>query len=362
MIYTSQDGYYLYSTEAAMTSDSGHVYALISEWDGSGGTSFCSLTAGRLDTSNLDAGWEFKLIWQHDDGYSAEENYSGLQIAVDNQGNILLYAMIYNYASFVSRYTYVSNWDSLTGAPEYTISPENGSLVYYYPQATVELVADSQGNFFMTAGGNFQDSDSANGTGEDYGGFVLRFTPSTGTWRFVQTISHDGGSFYWNSWAAGLAVGIDDQLYWVLGYQHDNCGYYGLQGGYYVLSYGTGLSTGDHDFSYDDPIDATFNNYVDCDLDYDYYGNDLMYMSSSIGVDPSGSVVIAYQRSLTNCHVYAIRNDHAPWSDPPVEIDGGLLGQNPYGRMHPSGWFLVSFTDTDYLGEGSGLPYFVAWK
>jgi hypothetical protein len=363
IVYTAGPGNVMYSTQIAMTSSPTHVFCLLTEWDGQYATTFTSLTVGRLDSSNLNAGWEFKLLWQHTDGYSPEQNYSGLQIAVDNNGAIMIYAMLYNYASFISRYGYAPNWDALTGTAEIVLSLENGSLLYYYPQTTPALVADSHGNFFMVFGGNFNDYNSYNGNSQDYGMTMIRYTPSTGHWRFVQTISHPGGSFYWNSWAAGLTIGSDDRLYWVGGYQHDNCGYYGLQGGYFVLSYGTGLSTGDHDFIYNDPINDYHNAYADCDLTYEYWGYDLMFLSSSIGVDPStGGVVITYQRSYNDCHVYAIRNDGAGWSDPPVQIDGGHLGWNPYGRMLPSGWFLVAFTDTDYLDGGTKLPYFVAWK
>jgi hypothetical protein len=365
IVYTPDPGHFMYANEIALTSDANYIYGVTSQWDGAGGTTWISLGAGRLDADNLDAGWEFKKVWEHTDGYSNEQNYSGLQIAVDNQGKILIYAMTYNFASFISKYTYVPDWDSITGAPELLVSPlDNGWLLYYYPQPTVELVADSLGNFFMTFGGNFNDYDNYNGEGQDFGATVIRFNPSTSTWRFVQTISRPlNTGLYWNSWAAGLAVGPDDHLYWVVGTQHDNCGYYGLQGGYFILSYGTGPSTGDHDFYYDDPINDYHNSYADCDLNYEYWGYDLMFVSSSIGVDPSNnSVVITYQRSLNNCHVYAIRNDGSGWSDPPVQIDGGLLGQNPYGRMHPSGWFLITFTDTNYKNEGSKLPYFVAWK
>lgn len=363
LIYSPSSGKYMFRNEIGMTSDPTHVYCVLSEWDGQYGTTFCGLTVGRLNASNIGAGWEFKSLWQNTGGYSAEQCYSGLQIAVDNSGNIMIYAMLYNFASFVSKYCYVPNWDALTGAQELTISPENGTLVYYYPQPTVGLVADSLGNFFFVAGGNFNDYSNYNGYTHDYGCFMLRYTPSTGKWRFVQSISHPlPTGLYWNSWAAGVAVGADDKLYWVNGYQRDNCGYYGLQGGYFLLSYGTGQSTGDHDFYFNDPINETHNNYVDCDLTYEYYGYDLMYVSSSIGVDPAGNVVITYQRSRNYSHLMAIRNDGLGWSDPPVQIDGGLMAENPYGRMHPSGWFLITFTDTNYKGEGSKLPYFVAWK
>jgi hypothetical protein len=59
----------------------------------------------------------------------------------------------------------------------------------------------------------------------------------------------------------------------------------------------------------------------------------------------------------------ATRNDGAGWSDP-VAIDGSwLYAFEPWGRMHPDGWFLVTFTDTDYITNGgSHHPYFVAWK
>jgi hypothetical protein len=31
--------------------------------------------------------------------------------------------------------------------------------------------------------------------------------------------------------------------------------------------------------------------------------------------------------------------------------------------MHPDGWFLLTFTDTDFpTSGGTHLPYFVAWK
>ncbi|MCX6645083.1 MAG: hypothetical protein NTY09_01800 [bacterium] len=365
IIYSATSGNYMFRSDFAMTSSNNYIYCLVTEWDESGGSPYTKLLTGRLDASDINSGWEFKMVWEHTTGSTNDQNYSGLQIAVDNNGSMLIYAMLYNFASFISKYAYVPDWDSLTGTPEKNVSPlENGFLTYYYPQPTVELVADSKGNFFMVFGGNFNDFDNENGSANDYGITMIRYTPAVDRWRFVQTIHHDlNTGLYWNSWANGLAIGSNDQLYWVGGYQHDNCGFYGLQGGYFVLSYGTGMSTGDHDFYYDDPINNYHNSYAECDLNYNYYGYDLMFVSSSIGVDPTtGGVVIVYQRSLTDCHVRAIRNDGSGWTDPPVQIDGGLLGYNPYGRMHPSGWFLVTFTDTDYLGNGSKLPYFVAWK
>ena len=93
-----------------------------------------------------------------------------------------------------------------------------------------------------------------------------------------------------------------------------------------------------------------------------YY--DTEWLHTSIGADSDGNVTITYQSSRNDCNAYAIRKDGGSWSEPPYEIDQDLYGYAPYGRMHQSGYFMVTFTDRDYFNpsNGTNLPYFVAWK
>ncbi len=362
----SNPSYVIRSNDLQMDADSGHVYALFCQYDGPTSGYYCEMLAARLDIADYDAGWEIISVWRQDTGYDVRHNYHGPQFTVLNDGSIMVYAMRYHgTGAFDPTYYYASSWENLENAPEVSFDTHisNGYTVYTYSRYTIAMVHDSGDEIFYAIGGRFNDYNSLNGMGTDHGNAILKYDKSSDMWAFVQTSDHPASSNYWDTVARGLAIDQDDNLHWVFEYSYDNCGSYGDWGGHWVLAYGTAPSSADHTgMVYDDPINETSHHaYVACP-GYANARYDTEWLHTSIGADLDGGVVIAYQRSVNDCSLYCIRDDGAGWSDPPVEIDGDLYGYAPYGRMHPTGWYMMTFTDRNHFGSGSDLPYFVAWK
>jgi len=353
----------------SMDSAGNYVYAVLAERDQSGYGFISYLKGLRLDITNPSAGWSNINIWTLP-GYFIYQNIEGAQLSVADDGGIMVFAIRYQPATFDPYYSYSTTWSSLEDATPvfFNTNIENGYETYTYLRHTIQLVADSLGNFYVTLGGNFNDYDSSNGGGSDYGNTLVRYDKSVGRWRFIQTSHHDESVQYWLSLARGLAIDDNDNIHWVFEYSYDNftgggnpCYYYE---GDFFLCYATGPASGDHTgMTFSDPIDPAYF-YRDIYTPYDCAWYDAEWDNASIGVLPDGSsIVIAYQSGVGVCEVEATRNDGSGWSAP-VNIEGpGLYGYDPYGRMHPDGWFLLTFTDTDFLtSDGSHLPYFVAWQ
>jgi hypothetical protein len=72
-----------------------------------------------------------------------------------------------------------------------------------------------------------------------------------------------------------------------------------------------------------------------------------------------------YQKARYVAEIWATRNEGSGWSAA-VNVEGGsLYADLPWGKMHPSGNFLITFTDFQTDGTttvGTKLPYFVTWK
>lgn len=375
-IYTVPANHILYSWEIAMDAAGNYVYALFNETDHHPSNiydpskCYAAVKAGRLDITNLSAGWEIVTMWELTTGYDGRQNFSGAQISVTNEGKIMTTGILYaGTGDFRQYFSYIQSWSGVAGAQMLDMFNycENGSQTYTYPRYTIHLVHDSQGLFYFTTGGNFNDYNSSNGYGTDYGNTILRYDPAVGRWRFIQTSHHDASVQYWLTEARGLAIDPNDNLHWVFLYGYD---WYSNVSGCYAtagkwkLCYATGKASGDHDMNYQDPIGPSY--FVDIPspgYNCAYYGD--VWFHTSIGADSSNGVVIIYQKAWNVCEIYAIRNDNGSGWTSPVNIDGpGLYGSTPWGRMHPDGWFLLTFTDRDNKNPtaGSNLPYFVAWK
>jgi len=365
-IYTvSEPNEIIRSTDLMMDARDDYVYALFCQWDGNYGTPYCEMFATRMNITDYSAGWETLSVWRRTTGSDNRQNYHGPQMTVLSDGSIMVYAMrYYGTGGFEPTYFYAPTWSALENAPEIFLDTRitNGYTVYTYPKSAIAMVHDSSEEIFHAIGGYFFDHNSDNGTGADFGNAILKYDKATDMWTFIQTSHHQGSNMYWDTAARGLAIDKDDYFHWVFQYSYDNCGPYGDDGGYWALAYGTAPSSADHtDIYYDDPIDANHLYYIPCP-GYTNGHYDAEWRDTSIGADLDGNVVIAYTRSVNDCNVYCIRNDGAGWTDPPVEVDEDLFGYNPFGRMHGTGWYMITFTDRDYFNNGSMLPYFVAWK
>jgi hypothetical protein len=222
-------------------------------------------------------------------------------------------------------------------------------------------------DFYYATGGVLVDNDSGYGNGKMNS--ILKYEPEYGRWSFVQThpVPDQATSYqYFN--CTGLAIDSDYDLYWVFNYVTNNAagGHYGWDCGDWYLGYGAGAASGSHDFIYTTPISETYHHrHLDCP-GYYYACYDYNFTHSSIGVNSEGTVYICCESALNDPVIYGIKNDGSGWTDP-VEIEGpDYYGHYPFARMHQSGWLMISFTDAYYdlsvFQDGSGLPYFVAWK
>lgn len=355
----------------AMDADAEYVYATLCERDqnGTGTTSY--LKGLRLDISDSSAGWSSITIWTLP-GYFIYQNIEGSQLSVADDGGVMVFAIRYQPATFEASFSYATSWSALENSMPLDLNgnAENGYETYVYVRHTIQMVHDSVGNFYLTLGGNFNDYDSTNGYGTDYGNTLLRYNKSTGRWRFIQTSDHPETEHYWLSETRGLAIDENDVIHWVFEYAYnwptESCaaGCWTCYGDW-KLVYATGAASGEHaNMTFYDPINETdFHRTVGSVDQYDCAYDDNAWIHTSIGVEPDGgSVVIVYQDSWNNCEVKAVRNDGSGWSVPENVEGPDLYGYAPWGRMHPSGWFLLTFTDYDWsTNGGSKKPYFVAW-
>ena len=349
----------------SMDANGQYVYLLISEWDNQNTSQYCKLTGARLDTTDVNSGWDMFTVWMSPYNGDGRNNFGRPAISVKDDGSILVTALYYyGYGGYFSpSYSYATNWAALENITRLTFNITNGSFTYIYPDCTVCLINDGT-DFFYATGGLINDS-----AGYGYGKLnaILKYTVGAGNWQFVQSWALPNQSnTYQRRWRRGLDIDDDSNIHWALGYTYNNTGdmNYGSNYGDWCIGYASGDSSGDHDFSYQCPITETYHHrslaspgYYDACYDYEFN-------YSSIGVDNATDLLyIVYQSAAHDRIIYGICYDGSTWSDP-VEVEGDShYGQIPFARMHDlTGYMFITFTDADYPSGGTGKPHFVAWK
>lgn len=350
-----------FSPNLQMDAAGNFVYAVFAE---SGST--CRVRGVRLDANNLDAGWSSSgTIWTMPGLYF----FYGLAISALPDGNVMVvggkylpFALYYSYGQWTTLIAGISN------PPNMYTNVDNGSIVYDYMRYTPCLVKDSKGDFYIALGGRFVDNFNANGTAPDYGNSLLTYVKGTNKWHILQTQVGIPTPTYWCNETRGLAIDSNDILHWVAVWQNNGGGDCGGAGrwtyGDWKMFYGYGPTTGDHTgWTFFDPINSNYHIIIPQSNPGCVFNS--VWWNTSVGSVDGSSVVMIYQKARFVAEMWATRYNGSTWSEP-VNIEGAALYADlPWGKMHPSGNFLITFTDFQTDGNttiGSRLPYFVTWK
>jgi hypothetical protein len=327
----------------------------------------CNVRGMRLDATNLGAGWSAPAtIWSIPGLYF----FYGLQISALADGNVMVVGG--KYTPFSEYYSY-GQWTTLVAGipnpPNIYTTTDNGSITYEYMRYTPCMVHDTNGDFYISLGGFFFDNNNANGTGADYGNSLFRYNKGSNNWHMLQTEAGNPTPAYWVNETQAVAIDSNNQMYWVGVYENQGGGDCGGAGrwayGDWKMFYGYGPTTGDHTgWAFTDPIDEP-NYHITIPVSPPGCVFNSIWWNASIGSADGSSVVMIYQKARYVAEMWATRRTGSTWSAP-VNVEGPTLYADlPWGKMHPSGNFLITFTDFQTDGSltvGSRLPYFVTWK
>ncbi len=339
-----------------------YVYAVFAE---SGGP--CNVRGMRLDANNLAAGWSSSgTIWSIPGLYF----FYGVALSALSDGTVMVVGG--KYSPFALYYSY-GQWTTLVGGvsnpPAIYTNVDNGYIFYDYMRYSPGMVHDSGGDFYLSLGGYFMDDNNSNGAALDPGNSLLKYIKSTNKWHMLQTQVGNPIPSYWVNETKSLAIDSNDVLHWVAVWQNQGGGDCGGAGrwtyGDWKMFYGHGPTTGDHTgWTFTDPIDES-NYHITIPPSNPSCVYDAIWWNSSIGSVDGSSVVMIYQKARYVAEIWATRNNGSGWSTA-VNVEGATLYADlPWGKMHPSGNFLITFTDFQTDGTtptGSRLPYFVTWK
>ena len=182
-----------------------------------------------------------------------------------------------------------------------------------------------------------------------YGSLIARYNDSGNyssgdNWDVVQHYGRDGMVSYWDNYTQAFCVDSSGNVHWVFEYQINGWGPQGNDGGDYQFVYGTGLLSGQWDFTYTDPIhpDMTSNG--------TRFGAEFIY--ASIDTNSQGEIWITYQSAYYVPEIYYTHFNGATWQDP-VEMTVPPMDEGYYPYMFISSWdaMYVVFTDAQVDGD-----------
>jgi len=326
------------------------------------GTNYQRMMAGEVDISNLAAPSMTEIV-VHQGGYN--HSFNGPQIVSTSDGHIMMYYMQYQgTGSFHPKYKFAPTFsmleDSVTPTRDFNDYLNNGHLTYIYNSSSPILLVDDQDNILYTISGRFSGISNPNPPVGDYntgyGSLIARYNNSGNyssgdDWDIVQHYGRDGMVSYWDNYTQAFCVDSSGTVHWVFEYQVNGSGPFGNNSGNYQFVYGTGLLSGQWDFTYTDPI------HPDMTSSGAKYAAEFIY--ASIDTNSQGEIWITYQDAYQDgfppaipAEIYYTHFDGATWQDP-IEMTVPPMDHGYYPYMFISSWdaMYVVFSDAKIDGD-----------
>jgi hypothetical protein len=302
------------------------------------------MKVGRMPISPLGSPLEIITAWDHPTVSGITDSYSGAQIAVLADDDIMITAK-WKYPHRM-HYFLAHDFSDFSTAAEYEIYGTHlngGSITYSYGNYTVGLVGDSVGNCYFVDSG-YHDNPNISGT--NYGSFILKYDETNGWWDWEYGYHHSGSVAYWDNHANGLYIDESDNLYYISEYQVGGSGSYGNNSGTYSLTFNGGVA-GTGTYSFIDPVPDLARTvpipYTDAMKDYEYlYANAV--------ADSTGLCYFVYMNTYNDRTVYYITYDGTDWNHTlaPVQISSSSIDAFiPIAKRGYEDWVYVCYTDYD---------------